>query len=762
MQEQFAFRKTLRKVAAVGTSVAMLGMTLTGALAQDHTLADYPSPFTANTVVVVGSAADPADNTAAADITFGLGAASGSASSSSSAQDMSMPQAPLQWNTGREENLPLNRSLIDGTDGFRANLTDSSIEGLKRSSIHINIGDVDDDYNFHEEFRLTSNARVETGLTYDGDRSEDWKERVFVPMGTSSLGYYYVFDESLRTGNYIANATQTDPIDINFLGKNLELIGIANDADSVTLNVGEKFRLNAGDCVQAIGSEGSVKVCLRGTSTGNKAEIDIGGDVEVISQDTSRTRKGVEVRVEDVFNEDGTSLDSATLFVGKDARKTYNDAQEFIGENKDDPIWVWDLAGLTGASPTLGILLNLNIDNPSETDNPLVRHPLYEGEYMCLPWNYACIIFEKVEQKDDDFATYTLSDTRGDLYFSTADSDAGHVNVSNAAYEVWKANGQNNHGFVAGGVDTDTIGISTNNGTDSTGSQGLRLFRKAQDSSKMIQFYNGTGTANDFENMFQIDYKSSNLHVNLVNYSSFGVAGTLAQIQRFTLGVPDAIGVANLTMFLRESANGEITYFGHSDGDTTQGNDLTYNTTRRSFDISGWKENTRMANGIIIEDPDADASSDKVVIRVPTDVSDYKIDIRAAQPKGIGAPTSTLLRGAAAPITGVASKVDTEVLDGLQTWNVISVGGPAINEVSAKLKGLTFPAYGAASGINPGEAVIELMKNGNNWALIAAGYDKENTRAAGLVLRHHGDYADKLKGTSVVVKGVEATGITVA
>jgi len=42
-----------------------------------------------------------------------------------------------------------------------------------------------------------------------------------------------------------------------------------------------------------------------------------------------------------------------------------------------------------------------------------------------------------------------------------------------------------------------------------------------------------------------------------------------------------------------------------------------------------------------------------------------------------------------------------------------------------------------------------------------AGYDKENTRAAGIVLKNYKDNADKLKGTSVVVKGIESGGITV-
>ncbi|MFA4887498.1 MAG: hypothetical protein WC595_04755 [Candidatus Nanoarchaeia archaeon] len=750
MQEQFA--KTLRKVAAVGTGVAMLGMTLTGALAQDHTLADFPKPFTTNTVVVVGSAADAADNTAAADITFALGASSASNPSSTTPSSTTPAMTKLEWNGGKMEDIPLNRSFIDATDGFRSNLTDNDIDGFKDDVVRIDIGDIDDDYNFHEEVRFTAGARVETGLTFDSNRDKDWKERIFLPMATSSVGYYFTFDESLKAGNYVANATQTDPIDITFLGKNLQLIGLVRDADSVTINVGEEFRLNAGDCVSVSG----VKVCLKGTSS-TKAEVDIGGQVEVITQDSSRTRKGVEVRIEDVFDEEGTSLDSATVFIGKDARKTYNDGQEFIGEDENDPIWVWDLAALDTASPSIGVLLNLNLDNANEDDNAMVKHPLYEGEYLCLPWNYACIIFEKVEQKDDDFLKYTLQDATKDLYFSTTDADSGKAANRTAAKVLeFKAQGANNNGFVAGGTDTDTVYIATGEG-----GVALELYRKQQDGSKAIRFHNDTNTSLPLDNLFQIDFKSTSMQVSVRSATKFAAgAGT----DQFNISIAET-AASNFSIYVEESAAGQITYLGHSDSDTTQGNDLHWqrvgSAAGRGFvDISGYEENTRGASGAIIEDPDSNAPSDKFVISVPPDVNDFKIDVRVAQPKGVGGSTSVVTKGT--PIDGVASKLDTEVMEGLSSWNVIAVGGPAINQVSAKLKGMDFPAYGAASGINPGEAVIELMKNGNNWAIIAAGYEKENTRAAGLVLKNYKDNADKLKGASVVVKGVEATGITVA
>src|SRR3990167_1862447 len=72
MQEKFALRKTLRKVAAVGTSLAMVGITVSGALAAG--LGDYPSTLGFNnvagqTVVVYGASADMA---AAQDVLAGL------------------------------------------------------------------------------------------------------------------------------------------------------------------------------------------------------------------------------------------------------------------------------------------------------------------------------------------------------------------------------------------------------------------------------------------------------------------------------------------------------------------------------------------------------------------------------------------------------------------------------------------------------------------------------------------------------------------
>lgn len=67
-------------------------------------------------------------------------------------------------------------------------------------------------------------------------------------------------------------------------------------------------------------------------------------------------------------------------------------------------------------------------------------------------------------------------------------------------------------------------------------------------------------------------------------------------------------------------------------------------------------------------------------------------------------------------------------------WNIISVGGPCVNSVSASFLGVPYGTCGEASGIAPDTATVDLKKNGENWALIVAGWGGMDTRRAGVVM----------------------------
>jgi hypothetical protein len=95
--------------------------------------------------------------------------------------------------------------------------------------------------------------------------------------------------------------------------------------------------------------------------------------------------------------------------------------------------------------------------------------------------------------------------------------------------------------------------------------------------------------------------------------------------------------------------------------------------------------------------------------------------------------------------------------------NVISVGGPCINSVTAEIMGLTYPACGADSGLSEGEGIVKLWESGEKVAIVVAGWEAEDTTRATRVLADYKTYqeAGKLVGTEIKVTGTSATEFTV-
>jgi S-layer protein (TIGR01564 family) len=121
-----------------------------------------------------------------------------------------------------------------------------------------------------------------------------------------------------------------------------------------------------------------------------------------------------------------------------------------------------------------------------------------------------------------------------------------------------------------------------------------------------------------------------------------------------------------------------------------------------------------------------------------------------------GAAGQTVATQSIAPIKTMVGKLDTEFLAlsaaDQKAKNVISVGGPAVNRVTAQLLGKTFPAYGAASGLTANTALIKLVENafsGSKVALVVAGWEASNTRAATSALQNFETAA--LTGTEKVL-----------
>ena len=68
--------------------------------------------------------------------------------------------------------------------------------------------------------------------------------------------------------------------------------------------------------------------------------------------------------------------------------------------------------------------------------------------------------------------------------------------------------------------------------------------------------------------------------------------------------------------------------------------------------------------------------------------------------------------------------------------------------------GLTYPAVAEASGLSEGEAILKMVDNGANVALLAFGWEKDDTARVAKVLQSYDAYS--LTGSEASVTGTTA------
>jgi len=92
--------------------------------------------------------------------------------------------------------------------------------------------------------------------------------------------------------------------------------------------------------------------------------------------------------------------------------------------------------------------------------------------------------------------------------------------------------------------------------------------------------------------------------------------------------------------------------------------------------------------------------------------------------------------------------------------NIITVGGPAVNRLTAKALNLTYPSYGAASGIPEGKAILQVVESpwaDGKYIVVVAGWEAANTRAAAAALLQHATQLADIASAKAIVEGSGAT-----
>jgi len=736
-----------------------------------YDMGDYPTflleDHNLNAYVVVGADANPADVVGAVDLAARL---AGESYTEVSAEEVTTVTG------GKTEEVPIAKDLSD-TGYFDQTFDDDDLTGLLDTEVSFG----GDTYSFHEEIILsTTSPKICASLNCSED---DYKDGVYMEVSTGAMSYYYIWDEAIN----ISTATSTTPLEIDFLGKALKITGGFRAAgDKITAYIGDSYSLSIGDCVDVEGKN----VCLENVGSGGSVIMSIDGTKYTISG--TETHEGVEISIDDYFYSDTLSERAATLVMGKDAQESYVNGNKYKKDDnicnndpEDTDCWDWVIARLgtnlatTGtppsAGPTLGIVSRFVIND--KDDNPITAGGCYE-----FPNDYASICLDSLTVAEDKYMVLEMEVAKGTTLNSTSGWDNEnvlyiHTDVSEGLQIVAAGlgGGATHVGETSLTVDTKTqqIWLASDFGSSSTTDGNLSLWYLASDGTKA---YAGEVDCNKsaatdwtkFARVYYGDTKDDNVEFFCTNSSGTGMNITLNITGKTSTDLPRDID-AIMTYWTWDASSG-FSYLGATEGDA-DAEEMRWcrgsaaGSTCNWLNIGTKDEDHRSNYGIVIKNPDSQGNGEETVFHVPNEQVFAKVIVKG--------PGTTVTAGAedvykdVVLIETAVAKLDSEVSLPVEK-HLVLVGGPAVNELSAQVMGLTYPTYGD-SGLLPfssGEGYIKVYEDeleDGYVAVLVAGWDADDTRNACSVLQQVDTFAEQLDGNvAVKVTSVTAAGITAA
>ncbi len=767
MQESFVLKakKAVKTVAAIGTGMAMLGATMTGAMALD--LKDYPSPFVvagkyeASNVLVVGAKAAASDTLGMVDIATNLQFESKECKASSGSVSVT---------GGVSEDIPLGDPISNGASRtLDKELEDDDVSTLWDGEIAFQSAT----YDTREIIEVGQNNKFPRLMTSLTSNDDDYQTDIVMEADVDSLKYYYVFDETVQ----LNKTTTTNPLTIKFLGKSLKVTDIDTSTDNkFTAYVGTEYFMDVGDSVEVDGK----KVTLTNVGEGGSIVIDVDGVVEVVTS-TAKVVNGIEIKVDQTFYETVKAQRSASLILGKEAQQTYKDGDAYIGENKDDPNWVWNIGNLHTASATTTNTTGeftgpfLGVENDF-VYNDATDNPASIGECVDLPNKYVSICLDSLTVKDTSYKTYTFElDKNADL----SEADAGTSTSVAAVYihtnqpeglsiktggggteleangtisspksdKVWLWKCMNG---TSGGREDTSIGVFYENSEGKTTMAGCMGSAGGAPGTpvKILEVNYDNTKSTDVPIFVAGDDSTSVLNLTIVPFTSSDLPYGNDNITMRWAHTDAVFDFTALGASASSEEAGELNWDGYNE--TTDGNTATDGATEVA--IGTKDEDHRSRYGIIIRDPKAHGASDEVVLDIPADQVQANVVVK-------GASASTSTSGETCTVADITpvTKLDNEIKGSESLYNLIIVGGPCANDAVTAIPGFGLTCAGWS--LKPGEGIIKLAANGNKVALLVAGTEALDTRRAAKVVANYKDYS--LSGTEALVKGTSLTDITV-
>jgi hypothetical protein len=759
MKENFV-RKYMKKMAAIGTGVAMVGATLTGAMAAD--LGDYPSPFVVDgnyddtNVYVVGNNAAADDTLGLIDVSTNLGFESKTA--------VETEGGSVSVAGGTTEQVALGKGLSN-TTYFDTTLEDDDVDHFWDGVITFQ----GKEYDTSEQLQISTltDPLVTTSLVSSED---DYTSDVYLETTVRDvIRFAYKFDESIN----LSKASTSEPLTIDFLGDTFQVTTVAHGGQT---NAGTQFTAYVGEEVylgvdEEVVIEGKTVVLQDVSST--SAVIVIDGVSQIVAKSATETINGLEVTVDDVFSRTERSESSANLIIGEQASETYKDGDSYVGEDTSDPNWVWDLAGLG----TSGTSQNFSIENDFVM-NDLDDGTPGVGGCIALPNDYVEICLDSLTVGSDDYGEYTFefesSNDFSDSFSGLTSEPAIHITspvsegIELQAYtngQSFSANETTNQKVRemwlytrgANGTLANNSDAAVDKGVDAAGHESaakwVGVFYKKDDESK-IKFFGDVAFDTSANQIALFNYgntKGSNIALDswpeLSNWNnqSNNISVTLDIVGDATADLNDGVDDLDLRWGLAAAA----TKF-DSLGDTKsseEADELRWGAAETTLGTKD--EDHRSFYGIIIKNPKSNGASDTVVLEVPQDQVFANVVVKGSSTT-VTAGDVTYIPAEITPVTKKASEVST-----VTAHNLILAGGPCANELVEGLFDLTCDGWPLESG----QAMLRITDNGEKVALLMAGTTADDTRRAGKALAQHATY--DLSGTEIIVSGTSIDDVNI-
>ncbi len=767
-------KKLVKSIIALGTGVAMVGATLVGAMAYD--LSQYPAPFVQNGqfngYIVVGQNAKASDVIGATSIGMALQAAN-------------VVETPIQGSS---------ETVVEGG------------QPIETSSSKLYLGNSLSDIK--ASFTSTEFPTMLASGNLVADDGTEYPYSVVIKNPDFSVDYGIPTDETNPTA-YLDTSSGNYEIDINFdkvvnmsqlTGKEITLFGKTYTIGSASEVSASKLTLYSASVDQTFpavgpngpetkvkvgGSEISLRVEGVSNSGGvNSAVLDVNGESKTVYVDHSYIIGGQRVYVKGInVMQIPESAGTVRLFIGSNKIEFDSDGTVKTG----DPLKTLDGVEVSG-NPNFEQLTSLKIQvSPDQFDNsidhidvgselvdPLFGAFKYQFTGETPAYNASSRETTTIQPDGSKKIQITFTNRDGqkitwDPYYF--DGSGYHLSV-NGQYPVDTSCGSN----------TSVIGLNDyfilNVKGDYTHVLQLKKIRHSTDDGYNIDVKDlATGNTQTFtydssskSGVLRFDGEEINFYIN-DSYTGMWINDTEGSCSD-TLYTKDGAGIklgaagsTSSITFEEEAASdwvNPVSGVNATNIALNLVNDTSSSTggveiSRPSLvyeigDSHDWSGVTQYGTYVQYDD-----SSYKTVFHYADDATKYNVFL--APTEAMTKTTSTgLVTEKVNPISPTAAVLDSEVTDPMDK-NLIVVGGPCVNTVAATLMG---NPSDCTAGFEQGKAIIKLFNHDNGKvALLVAGYSAEDTRRAALALADYKDYADKLKGTEVIVSGTDLTNINI-